>query len=835
MRVFASVVLLLVSVNLEAANRYVRSAASGANNGTSWTDAYTSMPTPSRGNTYYVAEGNYTNWIFTTAESGTTPIIIRKATPADHGTSTGWDDTYGDEPVLIYDGIDFGSDYWYFDGATRTGWTTGYGFRIIHDGIGIHIYNTACNVTVTNVEVRGHGPDGGQGWERNCNVYGSDDSTNLVFTSCLMTNSGAQPFFLPNVDYCVITNCWVANNENYNGDPEQHAEGTYISTGIGDVVCNSIWVDIEGTGVIMIAGSNHKVFGNLIYFTGDINVSNGTIAGWSGFNLVDSVIYNNTVIIPAGGSLDKTVGFANWTTVSGSYAYNNLIYVEGSRADWGFHASLTHDYNWFYGAGSQSETHIQNGSGDPFTDLAGYDFTLTADTTAGTDVGSEYSVDMNGVTRSTWTRGAFQYSGAYNGPVYCVGPSATGDGSGSDWTNLMAFNTSSSAYSKGDTFLLVDGTYPNPSIEDAVSGSGVFTIQKATVANHGGIEAGWDNSYGDGDAEFNSIFTYTGDLVIDGVKIQLATPTIAPTIGFQIDSGSSVTNVTLANCTIIGPVDTFYYGYYSIGIDSMPTSDNHVDITITNCIIKDCTVLVQNTNSIRFTLDHCFLANSLAYDVAQNPAVFSVGSGQDTVIRNCTVSNWVGVGVNPIGAGSGTNLIYGNYFVDIASGSTQGAFTPESSATGLWRGYNNTLKDTRYGILNDGSLSGGFTNNLFYGTATNNNFGSFSHDYNWYGFGGKYSEANGVAGGDATDPFNTAPNIVTDISAVLPRNKGVAMPAPYNAAPYNIDMNGNTRGADGAWDIGAVEAVGGGGILPLHKVWTGLSISNSARFTSVEL
>ena len=42
------------------ANRYVREAAAGANDGTDWTNAYTTLPASlTRGDTYYVADGAY--------------------------------------------------------------------------------------------------------------------------------------------------------------------------------------------------------------------------------------------------------------------------------------------------------------------------------------------------------------------------------------------------------------------------------------------------------------------------------------------------------------------------------------------------------------------------------------------------------------------------------------------------------------------------------------------------------------------------------------------------------------------------------------------------------
>src|SRR5262245_4189942 len=83
----------VVATPAAAATRFVRAGASGAANGSDWTNAYPSLPaTLTRGDTYYVAAGTYSGYRFSTPASGTTLITIKKATVADHGTNTGWSD-----------------------------------------------------------------------------------------------------------------------------------------------------------------------------------------------------------------------------------------------------------------------------------------------------------------------------------------------------------------------------------------------------------------------------------------------------------------------------------------------------------------------------------------------------------------------------------------------------------------------------------------------------------------------------------------------------------------------------------------------------------------------
>ena len=82
----------------------------------------------------------------------------------------------------------------------------------------------------------------------------------------------------------------------------------------------------------------------------------------------------------------------------------------------------------------------------------------------------------------------------------CVGPSATGDGSGSDWKNQMAW---SATPARGDTWYLADGAYSGKDLSVPADGATPITIKKATLSEHG-PSAGWDDALGDGQASFTS-------------------------------------------------------------------------------------------------------------------------------------------------------------------------------------------------------------------------------------------------------------------------------------------------------------------------------------------
>src|SRR5689334_14196824 len=94
------IVLLMPSV-APAANHYVLSSAKGSGDGSDWVNACTSftgscaVSSLVRGDTYYVGTGSYSVATFNRATSGTSLITILGATASDHGTSTGWDSSFG--------------------------------------------------------------------------------------------------------------------------------------------------------------------------------------------------------------------------------------------------------------------------------------------------------------------------------------------------------------------------------------------------------------------------------------------------------------------------------------------------------------------------------------------------------------------------------------------------------------------------------------------------------------------------------------------------------------------------------------------------------------------
>lgn len=81
-----------------------------------------------------------------------------------------------------------------------------------------------------------------------------------------------------------------------------------------------------------------------------------------------------------------------------------------------------------------------------------------------------------------------------------------GTGNGSAWNN--ALDDIPATIPRGDEVLIADGNYGGENFNDAVSGTTVSSICKATEAYHG-TSTGWLSSYGDGVAHFTDTLSFS--------------------------------------------------------------------------------------------------------------------------------------------------------------------------------------------------------------------------------------------------------------------------------------------------------------------------------------
>ena len=420
-----------------------------------------------------------------------------------------------------------------------------------------------------------------------------------------------------------------------------------------------------------------------------------------------------------------------------------------------------------------------------------------------------------------------------------VGATATGNGSGSDWNNAMGWGSIS--FARGNVYYIQDGSYGAKFFNTAASGSTYITIKKATAADHG-TDTGWASTMGDGQAIFTAPLKFgTSYWIFDGVTRNEADWFAGGAYGFVIQSPSGNYNqsVKIGGMTSTGSYD---YGgttasyvqikYCYVAAQVMPSVavrsyqfDCESGSQASGLLFSRC--FIQNGNNhffLRATtgaiVEYC--ASSAAKNSSENHGeiynLYYNASG--AVIRyskgfNCYDHGYV---ENAQGYYSGTAVaaivmsancsIYGNLWVNNCT--TDGAVgwngsNPANKVTNL-KFYNNTIigGSGAQGIMLETSSSGCVAyNNIWFGSTPG--FQAVTHNYN--AAGSSLGEANGqtitssifvnYAGGDY--------RLASATSAGTPL-----------AAPFDTDLLGTTRGADGTWDRGAYEF--GSGTTPAITV-----------------
>lgn len=415
---------MLATVPLQAATYCVGPAATGSGSGADWNNLKAWSSAIARGDTWYIANGAYTARTFNTAASGTTTISILKATVAAHGPATGWSDGYAAQAVITGTMV-FSTPYWLFSGVSRNenNWFDGSAYGIqIAEPAGVYdrlVYWRASNSTMSYVylaanQLPNSTPTVGH--------YQIDWTGGSLVTagnvSHCYVHGGNNHYFMRNCSACIVEYCAssdavsTANNhgENINWygafGPSDGCIARY-----NKFYNNFLGGGGGGTAVIAIVTSaNCEIYGNVFY---NNRCSDGLV-GWSGtrsgYGVINLKFHDNTVAGHASSSAD---GINLETSSTGCIAENNIWYLNQA----GFQ-TCSHDYNAYFSTlSTPSEAHVQVKSGSPFVNYSGLDFMLATNTTAGINLGSPYNVDLLGNTRTTWSRGAYEFAGSGAAPV----------------------------------------------------------------------------------------------------------------------------------------------------------------------------------------------------------------------------------------------------------------------------------------------------------------------------------------------------------------------------------------------------------------------------------
>jgi hypothetical protein len=440
---------------------YIRVGATGNNSGSDWNNAWNSFSSVvwTRGHTYYVADGVYPqNVVISKQESENQWIYVYKATNNDHGTDTGWSNTYGDGAAEIQGRLDVGNSYIEIDGRVGSD-NSGYGFRIDPPGVGtvLGILSLTFDKTyfhLYHTEIAGSGSPGSNPYsndvENGLYLNGTSARQGIHIANNWIHHVNRDGIVLGSSNGLIFEHNRIERTGGH-ADPAVHGQGmdfsvNTINTGL--IIRHNKFVDIVGSANIsFLGGSNNTdihIYGN-IFWSSDQNKywsSPGVI--WTrsttpavtvnGFYVYNNTFHNIKLAQIANDAVNKSNGFVRNNIWEGS-TFTGLSPV---------HRGVTAEYNYYYnnsGTPPIGTTDVL-GSASPFLNAANRDYRLLAGSSAidrGVNLGSNYEVDRNGVLRpqgTAWDMGAYEFetdnpyatpaypTPAYPTPVYAT-PAAT--------------------------------------------------------------------------------------------------------------------------------------------------------------------------------------------------------------------------------------------------------------------------------------------------------------------------------------------------------------------------------------------------------------------------
>lgn len=393
--------------------------------------------------------------------------------------------------------------------------------------------------------------------------------------------------------------------------------------------------------------------------------------------------------------------------------------------------------------------------------------------------------------------------------IYC---SPSGGGSGADFNNLATL-PDTTGFTRGNTYVCIEGNYGSKNLSTALSGTTTITIRKANAEDS--AVAGYATTLFDAVASFGSFTLTTGYWIVDGITRTETAGWAAPAgYGFsstqitsnsgssQDGSNSQLRYIDIGAAYAENPSDATIDDYG----EAVYLVFNQQSISFTRCAIHNGQpALVQLTGSDFITFDHCEIGPGWG------KAAIRGGNGSlltDLIIKHCKFWNSSLKDPNDptsgttaeiavwswTGTSSGTE-IYGNWFFSDRSSGRNSAIVVGGNG-GSWIGdgadgtlvYNNTFEGFSEDSSNgDIDLNGS-------STVARNNLG-----YNLTGGGPLSISATTTSNNnyETSDPFVNAAAHNYHLSGAL---AGFSL-----GSPYNIDPDGVTRGVDATFDVGAYE------------------------------
>jgi hypothetical protein len=427
--------ILLLPTAVNAANIHICDTAvcgQTPGDGSTWSNALDDFPaTFVRDNTYWVADGNYGGYRFSSTNAaldGIKVLTIKKATAAAHGSATGWDNAFGDGQAVFQQPDNFDNAYrkygWHIgvsyltiDGVVGSGSDPDtYGFKVlIHPSYGdadnpsdyqsgfenVQIYTTTTILTdikILHVAAVGAGNlscvDGNP---YTCRSVGF--SAYCTRATCRITNSEFGYVyaygFKENVNLYGSTNVSIHHgyfDDNVSG-PSAHGQNLNLDAVNNVSIYDNTFINSEA----FVMALHENVSTNLGENNPGVKIYNNLILGGSSTDLGDSCIgmmggarddaypglqvhHNTFASIDCSGKY-LLVGPLSNPSVDKGLAYNNLFY---DCIGVGVSAStlVDSDYNAYLAStGNASETHSQvdtEATSAIFTNYAAGDYSIAA-------------------------------------------------------------------------------------------------------------------------------------------------------------------------------------------------------------------------------------------------------------------------------------------------------------------------------------------------------------------------------------------------------------------------------------------------------------------------
>lgn len=448
-----------------AACHAVGPAATGDGSGSSWTNRMKNLPaTLVRGDVYYLADGNYGTYTFSTPNSGTTTITIKKAQAYDYGRtsdgctndiSAGWNQSTMGAGQANWNEFYGGTKtpqpgYLILDGNGKSATSCGIAPSAVTSASDCGLKITASQGQDSDFDIGANNNDGNHrtpSWTiRYFEIMGGGDANNGAQSEEEIRCRGACDNFLVDHVYFHETGCdffkvpWTTSFTVQNSYIRQnmssatcHGQLWYSEVNISNVDFHSnIIQDIQGTGIwVCLTGcqaSNVNIYNNVLWRAAGSTrpgTSNGIFSCINSGNKCTNWSFIGNSVINYTADYAGALGTHCDGNPDTFIWKNNLFYgiSPSDRIDFQTcGGSLTESNNTYLNSGTpksgigSTDIVISTGAPNPFTNWQNGVFTLAsqnANWSGGTVLSAPYNVDFVGSSRpdssGVWNRGAYQY------------------------------------------------------------------------------------------------------------------------------------------------------------------------------------------------------------------------------------------------------------------------------------------------------------------------------------------------------------------------------------------------------------------------------------------